>query len=332
MKEEKIMFYKNKNALITGGTGMIGRELVNLLLEREANVRVVSLDEPVGFPVDKVEFMKLDLTDYKNCVTACKGMDYVFHLAGIKGGTAMSVSKPLTFFIPMMQFNMNMMEAAFRENVDWYLYTSTYGVYHPSEISHEDDVWKTFPSEHDKFPGWVKRIGEMLAEGYEIQYDWNKISIVRPANVYGKWDNFDPENAMVIPALIRKADENDKLSVWGDGSAIRDFIHARDVARGMAHAVEHKITEPINLGSGTGATIKEIAEIISSYFDKDIEWDTTKPTGDVKRVLDTNRAKNYGFEPAISFEDGIKETIEWYKENKDVVDERYNIFKTLKPA
>jgi len=176
MNKEESTFYKNKEVLVTGGTGMIGRELVNLLLEKEANVRVVSLDDPVGFPVDEVEFMKLDLTDYDNCVTACKGINYVFHLAGIKGGTAMSVSKPLTFFIPMMKFNMNMMEAAFREDVDWYMYTSTYGVYHPSEISHEDDVWKTFPSENDRFAGWAKRMGELQAQA--IRLGWKKSQIV----------------------------------------------------------------------------------------------------------------------------------------------------------
>ena len=109
------------------------------------------------------------------------------------------------------------------------------------------------PSENDKFPGWAKRVGELQAEAYAIEYGWKKVSIVRPANIYGPYDNFDPANSMVVPSLIRRAlAGEDPLTVWGDGSPIRDFIHAEDVARGMMLAVEKGVTEPINLGSGTG--------------------------------------------------------------------------------
>ena len=124
---------------------------------------------------------------------------------------------------------------------------------------------------------------------------------------FGKW-------SMVIPSLIKKAVENDKLEVWGDGSPIRDLIYAEDVAQGMIHMVENKVTEPVNLASGTGVTIKEIAEIISKYFGKEIVWDTTKPMGDMKRLMDTSRAESYGFKPEVSLEDGIIRTIKWYEE------------------
>jgi GDP-L-fucose synthase len=122
---------------------------------------------------------------------------------------------------------------------------------------------------------------------------------------------------MVIPSLIKKAHENDKLSVWGDGSPIRDIIHAEDVARGMIHMVENKVTEPINLGSGTGVTIKEVAEIVSEYFGKEIVWDKTKPSGDAKRLMDMSKAESYGFTPKISLKQGIIDTIEWYLKNKE---------------
>jgi len=320
--------FKDKKVLVTGGTGMIGRELVQLLLDRGSEVRVVSLDEPVDF-FDEVEFVKLDLMDYKNCEDVCKDMDFVFHVAGIKGSTKMSSTRPLDYFIPMIRFNTNMMEAAFKQNVEWYLYTSSVGVYHPSDIMSEDDVWKTFPSENDKLPGWSKRIGELQAEGYKIQHDWDKVSIVRPANVYGNWDNFDLNNSMVIPSLIRKGEEAGKggiINVWGDGTPIRDFIHARDVARGMIFAVENKITEPLNLGCGEGVTIKEIAQIISDLFESEIEFDTSKPNGDKIRLLDMERIYSKGFELSIGIEDGIKETIDWYLNNKSNLDYRYSSF------
>ena len=132
-------------------------------------------------------------------------------------------------------------------------------------------------------------------------------------------------SAMVVPSLIRKADENDKLEVWGDGSQIRDFIHAHDVARGMIFAVENKITDPINLGSGEGVKIKTIAETVSKYFGKELVWDKDKPAGDPIRLFDTSRAKSYGFEPIISIEEGITNTMEWYVNNKNIIKKKYGI-------
>jgi len=320
------MMFENKKVLVTGGTGMIGRELVNLLTARGAKVFICSLDQPKDIP-EGVSFVFKDLRYLSNCLEVCKGMDYVFNCAGVKGSPKMCMEQPADFFVPMVQFNTNMMQAAFENDVEWYLYTSSVGVYHPAEVFKEDDVWMTMPSKNDWFAGWAKRMGELQAKAYSIQHGWDKVSIVRPANVYGSYDNFDPDNAMVIPALIRKAFENDKLSVWGDGSPIRDFIHARDVALGMIHMVENKFTKPVNLGSGEGIKIKRIAEAIANYFDKEIEWDVSKPTGDARRVFDMTRAKSCGFEPSVSIEEGISETIEWFLENKENIDKRFNAFK-----
>jgi GDP-L-fucose synthase len=324
---EKNMF-KNQKVLVTGGTGMIGRKLVDLLLERGANVFVASLDEGVGLS-QKVVHKKVDLTSFEQCLEVCSGMDYVFNLIGVKGSPKMCKEQPASFMVPMLQFNTNMMEAARRANVKWYLFTSSVGVYHPADVFKEDDVWKTFPSENDRFAGWAKRIGELQAEAYKIQYGANNISIVRPANVYGPYDNFDVENAMVVPSLIRKAFENTELVVWGDGSPIRDFIYAEDVALGMLYAVENKITEPLNLGSGTGVSIKSLVDIIVDNVDKPVEvkWDTEKPSGDRMRILDMTRAKSYGFVPKYSLEEGVKETIKWFKENREIIDKRHNAFR-----
>jgi len=293
--------FKGKNILITGGNGMIGRALAELI-KKESPRYLTIADLP-----------EYDLRNRHDCETICAGQDIVFHLAGIKGSPQRCMESPASFSVPMIQFNANMVEAAYNADVDWFLYTSSVGVYHPAEVFVEDDVWKTFPSENDWFAGWAKRIGEMNVESYVKQHDWNKCSIVRPANVYGPYDNFG-QWSMVVPSLIKKAYENDVLEVWGDGSPIRDLIYADDVARGMMHMVENKVTEPVNLGSGTGVTIKQVAEIIAEHFGKDIKWDKTKPMGDMKRLMSMERAKSYGFTPTTNLEDGIVKSIEFYKE------------------
>lgn len=319
--------FENKKVLVTGGSGMIGRSLVNLLLQRGAKVHIVDLSDSTDL-YDKVVVHKKDLRHFQNCLDVCEGMDYVFHLAGVKGSPKMCIEQPVDFMVPMLQFNTNMMEAAFRSNVKWYLYTSSVGVYSPAEVFYEDDVWKTFPSPNDRYAGWAKRIGELQSETYRIQYNWNRISIVRPANVYGPYDNFNPSNAMVVPSLIRKAQENDILEVFGDGSQTRDFIFANDVAKGMLLAVENQITEPINLGSGLGFKIKELVEMVVKHSGKnnDIKWLTDVHGGDKIRLFDTQRASSYGFKCETSLEEGIKKTTEWYLNNKEILDKRYNPF------
>ena len=295
------MKLQNKNVLVTGGNGMIGRALVELLYDTtSANIMVADLPN-------------VDLRDRKDCKAVCEDQDVVFHLAGIKGSPQRCMEAPATFSVPMIQFNANMVEAAYNADVDWFLYTSSVGVYHPAEVFVEDDVWKTFPSENDWYPGWAKRVGEMNVQAYTKEYDWNKCSIVRPANVYGPNDNFSDEST-VIASLIKKAFKNDVLEVWGDGSPIRDFIYSEDVARGMIHMVENEVTEPVNLASGTGVTIKDLAFIICEYFDVGLSFDESKPNGDMKRILSTERAESYGFKPQVSLDEGIHRTINWYKE------------------
>lgn len=306
---------------------MIGRPLVQMLIEAGATVMVVSLDKYI--PPDKRDytFIQRDLRSFDNCIEVCCGQDIVFQLAGIKGSPVATKTKPASFFVPTLQFSTNMMEAARLANVEWYLNTSSVGVYGPAEIFYEDQAWEDKPSTHDKFAGWAKRIGEMQSEAYKIQYGWDKVSIVRPANVYGVWDSFAEDTAMVIPSLIKRAVNGENpLKVWGDGSAVRDFIHVDDVVRGMMLMVEKKVTDPVNLGSGVGVTIKEIAETIASITGVSIDWDTSKPNGDAKRLMDMKRAASYGFECKVPLREGLIRTIEWYKENKDAHKDRYNSF------
>jgi GDP-L-fucose synthase len=294
--------FKDKNVLVTGGYGMIGQALVKLLYDTTtATITVADLPNT-------------DLRDRDDCKVACEGQDIIFHLAGIKGSPQRCMESPASFSVPMIQFNANMIEAAYNADVEWFLYTSSVGVYHPTDVFVEDDVWKTFPSENDWYAGWAKRIGEMNVQAYMKEHNWNKCSIVRPANVYGPNDNFG-EWSMVVPSLIKKAHENDVLEVWGDGSPIRDLIYSEDVARGMLHMVENEVIKPVNLGSGMGVTIKEIAEVIAKYFDKEIVWDTTKPMGDMKRLMSMKRAESYGFKPKVDLKSGLEKTINWYMNN-----------------
>lgn len=319
-----LKMFQEKNILVTGGSGMIGRQLVPMLIDKGANVFVADLNEPIDMPKE-ITFIKVDLKEFSDCRKICKGMDYVFSLVGIKASPKACIEQPANIMGPMIQFNTNMLEAAMAENISWYLYTSSIGVYQPAPVLKEDDLWSTTPSKNDWFGGWAKRMGEMQIQAFEKQNGRSICSIVRPANVYGPHDNFDLNSAMVVPSLIRKADENEKLEVWGDGSQIRDFIHAYDVARGMIYVVENQITEPINLGSGLGEKIKTIAEIVAKYFDKELVWDITKPSGDSIRILDMTKANSYGFKPTVAIKDGIFNTIEWYLKNKNSVKKKYNI-------
>ena len=322
-------FYKGTKVLVTGGTGMIGRFLVDLLIEEGAKVRIASLDDPTRSNPE-AEFRRVDLTRFENCTEACEDTEYVFHLAGVKGSPLMTLKKPASFFVPTIMFNTNMMEAARRAGVERYLYTSSIGVYGPAERFQEDAVWKTFPSENDRFAGWAKRMGELQAEAYAIEYAWNKITIVRPANVYGPYDNFDPANAMVIPSLIQRAMSGENpLVIWGDGSPVRDFIHAKDVARGMLLAMQKaQGCWPINLGSGTGVSIRRIVDIIVGHLKTkpEITWDSTKPSGDQIRLMDISRAASLGFRPTIPIEKGIPEVMDWYDAHQHTVNKRYNVF------
>jgi GDP-L-fucose synthase len=309
---------------------MIGIQLVGLLLERGARVRVASLDDPSRAGED-IEFMGGNLTEWKFCQRVADGMDYVFHLAGIKGAVGVGATRTASFFVPLLLMNTLMMEAARQAGVERFLYTSSIGIYHPSEVLAEDRAWDGPPHHMDRFPGWAKRMGELQAESYKIEYGWDRIAIVRPANVYGPYDNFDPDTAMVVPALIgRVAGGEDPLVVWGDGSAGRDFIFSRDCAEGMLLALEMGADcTPINLGSGKGTSVREVVEAITACFETppQVEWDTSKPSGQRIRLMDVARAREkLGFTASTPIRQGISETVEWYRTNHETAGRRYNVF------
>ena len=330
-KHQMKSFYLDKKVVVTGGTGLIGIPLVKKLISYGAKVTVASLDNELRMPKGAI-FKKIDLRYLDKCEELCDGQNIIFHLAGVKGSPFLTKTKPASFMTPTVMFSFNMLEAARRSKVERFLFTSSVGVYAPSEVFLEDDVWKTFPSENDTYAGWSKRLCELQISSFGIEYDWKNIAIVRPTNIYGPFDNFDPETAMVIPSLINRVVSGENpLNVWGDGSAIRDFAFSEDVADAMLKVISNEIYKPINLGSGTGFTIKDIVNSIISYFDKKIEvqWDISKPTGDAKRVMDITKAKSLGIELNTSLQEGINKTIDWYLSNQknSSINDRYNSFK-----
>ncbi len=316
--------YSNKNILVTGGTGLIGRQVVKYLADGNANVKIVSLD---NLKVDdRVEHIYADLTDLSTCLKVTKNVDYVFHLAGIKGSIEVTKSQPASFLVPLLMFNTNVLEASRRNGIKKLVYTSSIGAYSSSEVFIETENRDGPPM--DQAPGWAKRMAELQISTYHEQYNLD-YSIVRPCNVYGPGDNFDPENAMVIPSLMMRIQNGENpLKIWGDGNAIRDFAYSKDAAEGVIKALHFGTRgDFVNIGSGNAVTIRQLVETMQSFIDFEFEFDATKPSGFPKRVMDMTRAKEWiNFEASTSLEDGLKETWEWFLENKEEFKSRKNYF------
>lgn len=325
-------YYKNKKILIAGGTGLVGQQLVNMLLKLNAKVFVASRDNKSLVNKKVFKFYNTDLSVLKNCIKVTKKIEIVFNLLGITGSPKINIEHPASFMMGNINLSLPLLEACKINKIKRYLFTSTYGVYGPSKIMKEDDVWNSFPSEHDKYAGWAKRIAELQVEAYRKEYKFESLSIVRPGNIFGPYANFNPKNSMVVSSLIKRVvDGENPLNVWGDGSAIRDFVFSRDVAYGMLKVVEKKIDIPVNLGSGKGYSVKRLIKtILNSKLIKNkpkIIFDKTKPTGDKIRILDTKRAKKYKIYKTTNFQKAIDETIEWYKNNITKTKLRFNYFK-----
>jgi GDP-L-fucose synthase len=247
-----------------------------------------------------------------------KDMDFVFHVAGIKGSVTMTVEKPASHFVPALMFNANVLEASRINKVKKLVFTSSIGAYSSAEVFTEKTEHEGLPM--DFYGGWAKRMAEYQIRAYGIQYGMKNFAIVRPCNVYGPGDNFDPVNAMVIPSLMyRVALKEDPVVVWGDGSAIRDFAFSRDVAEGCILALYHGTRGSyVNLGSGYGVKISELVKTLASFLKFNFVFDTTKPAGYPKRVMDISLARKIiGYNPSTSLLEGLKETWNWFQENRD---------------
>ncbi len=324
--EDVLRNFAGQKIMVTGGTGMIGRQIVDLLANAGARVRIISLDR---ISVDRrAEHVYGDLADFAFCKEMTKDADAVVHVAGIKGSIEVTKSKPASFFVPLLMMNTNVLEAARLNRVARVVYTSSIGAYASGEVFREaDDSFDQPPM--DMFPGWAKRMAELQIQAYRIQYGLRNFAVVRPSNVYGPGDNFDPKNAMVVPSLMARirAGEN-PLRIWGDGSAIRDFAFARDVAEGVLRALWHGTGEGfVNLGGGRGYTIRELVETLGRVVPFTYEFDPTKPAGFPRRVMDIARARELiGYSPATSLESGLRQTWEWFVANEREYLHRMNYF------
>lgn len=318
-------FYEGKKVLVTGGTGLIGRAIVKKLLDFGADVTIASLDDLNLFP--DCQFKKVDLTSFDDTAEVMRGMDCVVHAAGIKGSIEVTLSHPASFFVPMARFNLNVLEAARLNGISNLVYMSSIGAYSSAEIFVENVNDEGPPM--DRFPGWAKRMAELQIEAYrkEHRVDW---AIVRPCNVYGPGDNFDPDNAMVIPSLMMKIERgDDPILVWGDGSSVRDFAYSADIADGTLLALQHGTRGSyVNLGSGKGYTIRELIDSLSEIVRFNYLFDSTKSGGFPRRIMNINRARDWlGYEPKTDLKAGLDLTWNWFQENKDEYLRRYNYFK-----
>lgn len=317
--------FNRKNILVTGGTGLIGRQVVKMLCDAGGNVEIISLDK---VKIDeRASYFYGDLTDFNTCKMVTKGKDFVFHIAGIKGSVEVTKSKPASFFVPLLMMNTNILESCRLNNVEKVVYTSSVGAYSSAEVFKEDENLDGSPM--DMFPGWAKRMAEKQIESYSIQYGLKNFAIVRPANIYGPGDNFDPKNAMVIPTLMQRIyNKENPVIIWGDGSAVRDFAYSKDVAEGVIQALYYGTNGKfVNLGSGEGVTIKQLVETLHIFINFNYEFDTSKSSGFPKRVMDISMAKQIiGYNPTTSLLDGLKETWKWFNENPNEYINKKNYF------
>lgn len=311
LTDEILRGFDGLNVLITGGTGMIGRQVVDILSRTGANIRIVSLDDLRVS--DTAEHITGDLTGLDFCREVTAGMDYVFHLAGVQGSVGTVTKKLASHFVPTLMMSVNLLEACRLNKVKKTVYTSSIGAYAEGEFLREADY--RVDSAPMVFAGWAKRMAELQIHAYKVQYGLENFSVVRPANVYGPGDNFDPASALVVAALIYRIHRGERpLVVWGDGLAVRDFVFCRDVAEGIILALHHGTKgEIVNLGSGTGYSIRELVETLRGFIDFEYRFDTTKPSGFPKRVLDITRAREtLGYDPQTSLADGLRQTWDWF--------------------
>lgn len=306
---------KGKKTLVTGGTGMIGRQVVELLVKGGAQVRIVSLDRIVVN--DQAEHVYGDLTEFSFCRDMTENIDYVFHLAGVGASVDASKTKIASHFVPTMMMNSNILEACRINGVQKTVYTSSIGAYAAAEIFIEaEDRLDSNPMD---FAGWAKRMGEAQIYAYKRQYNLDNFAIVRPSNVYGPGDNFDPSHALVIPSLVyRIARGENPLAVWGDGSAVRDFVYSGDVALGIVQALYFGTGSTfVNLGSGVPISISELLETLRSFIDFEFYFDPSKPTGAPKRLMDISLARKIiHYHPSTTLKEGLMKTWAWFMDHR----------------
>lgn len=318
---------KDKNVLVTGGSGFIGTNLVIRLLKEGANVRATlhkkSPQVDLDFSSDRLEYMWGDITNKEDCQKAVDGIDYVFMCAANTSGAAVMEYNPLAHVTPNVLMNTLMLEAAYQAQVKKFLFISSTTVYPLVDfpLKEDDDNGEFF---YKYFcVASMKKFTETMCEMYSTKIKNTMTTIVaRVGNLYGEYDDFEWETSHSTAALIRRVVErHDPIEVWGDGTDSKDIIYISDMIDGLILAIE-KIDnfDIINLASGASHTIKDTLDVIlrvDGYENADIVFDRSKPTMIPRRSINIDKARKIlEFNPQTSLEEGIRRTADWYKKNK----------------
>ncbi len=317
-------FWAGRRVCVTGGAGFLGSFIVEKLLARGA--RDVFVPRKKDYDLVQMEAVRRLLADARP--------DIIIHAAALAGGIGANRSRPADFFYQNLMMGVQLMHEAWRAGVNKFVTIGTicaYPKFTPVPFR-EDDLWNGYPEETNAPYGLAKKMLLTQGQAYREQYGFNAIYLL-PVNLYGPRDNFDLQTSHVIPALIRKCIEaeeraDSEVVVWGDGSPTREFLYVEDAAEGIILGAERfNGPEPVNLGSGGEISIRELAETIAELtgFSGQLVWDTSKPNGQPRRALDTSRAEAYfGFRAAMPFEEGLRRTIHWYRQQRERIAETGN--------
>jgi GDP-L-fucose synthase len=304
---------KDKNIVVTGGKGFLGRFLIRFLKERRGCEKVGIADLP--------EYDLREMAHIRKMFDELNP-DIVIHLAAVVGGIGANLANPGRFFYDNAIMGIQLIHEGYLHQIEKMVILGTVCSYpkHTPIPFREKDLWNGYPEETNAPYGLAKKMLLVQSQAYRQQYGFNSIFLL-PVNLYGPEDNFDPASSHVIPALIQKcvrakAARIDQITVWGDGSPTREFLYVDDAAEGIVLATErYDGSDPVNLGSSFEISIKELVETIAQLtgFSGEIVWDLSKPNGQPRRKLSTNRASEmFGFRSLTNLEDGLRRTIDWY--------------------
>ncbi len=317
-------FYEKKNILIAGGAGFVGSNLILALLSSGAKITATYHSRKPQIISKKLKYIQVDLTKAIDCKKVVENIDYVFMCAANTSGAAVIENNPLVHVTPNVIMNTLMLEAAYEAKVKKFLFISSNTVYpdlpHPVK---EKEAFKGEPFGKYYPVAWMKRYGEILCEIYSTKIkNPMKCVVVRPANIYGPYDDFNWETSHVVPSLVRKVVErHNPIEVWGDGKDIKDLIFVGDFIEGLLLAmIKIKKFQPINIATGTSTSVNTVLKTIiglEKAHTLRIKYNQSKPTMIKKRLLNTSLAKEMlGFVAKTSLEEGLRRTIDWYKSNK----------------